>query len=122
MGKDTDDKIIDDIGKLVRKRKGGSGRLRLRPSTKWKIILSKLDPEKFMDPNKPGFRIGHYPGQILKFIPRTRNYRDTKLIVELEESGFITCRKPRPDERGSKYCYRTESGKQFLDQLNRIYQ
>ena len=91
MGKDTDNKIIDDIDKLqaqIRKRKGGRGRLRLSDGAKWKIILSKLDHEKFMDPNKPGFRVGHYPGQILRFIPRTRNYRDTKIIAELEGGWF----------------------------------
>ena len=81
------------------------------------IILERLEPEEAME-----YRVGHHPSQMLRFIPRTINYRYTKIIDRLEESGFITCRKPRPDERGSKYCYRTESGKQFLDQLNRIHQ
>ena len=98
MGKVTGNKRIDDVDKLVRKRRGGGGRERLRPSNKWKIILSKLDPEEFMDPNKPGFRVGHYPGQILRFIPRTRNYRDTKIIADLENGGFITCREPQPND------------------------
>jgi len=127
LGKVTDNKRIDDITKLaelVRKRRGGGGRERLRPGNKWKIILSKLDPEEFMDPNKPGFRVGHYPGQILRFIPRTRNYRDTKIIAELEEGGFITCRESRHNDifQKTKYCYRTEAGQRFLDNLNRLPQ
>ena len=124
MGKVTNDKIIDDVDKLVRKRKGGSGRGRLRPGKKYQIILSKLDPEEFMDPNKPGFRVGHYPGQILRFIPRTRNYRDTKIIAELEEGGFITCREPQSNDifQKTKYCYRTERGTMFLNSLNHIRQ
>ena len=81
------------------------------------FILERLSSEETME-----YQLGHHPGQMLRFIPRTINYRYTKIIDRLEESGFITCRKPRPDERGSKYCYRTESGKQFLDQLNRIHQ
>ena len=124
MGKATDDKIIDDVTKLVRKRKGGKGRSRLPDSAKMRIILSKLDPVEFMDPNKPGFRRGHYPGEILGFIPRTRNYRDTKIIAELEEGGFITCREPRHNDifQKTKYCYRTEVGQRFLDNLNRLPQ
>ena len=117
MGKPTDDKIIDDVTKLVRKRQGGRGRRRLRNTTVMRIILERLDPEETME-----YRPGYIPAQMLRFIPRTINWRYTKIIDQLEESGFITCRKPRPDERGSKYCYRTESGKQFLDQLNRIHQ
>ena len=117
MGKATDDKIIDDVTKLVRKRQGGRGRRRLKNAAVMQIILERLDPEEIMEQ-----RPGHHPSQMLRFIPRTINYGYTEIIDQLEESGFITCRKPRPDERGSKYCYRTESGKQFLDQLNRIYQ
>ena len=117
MGKATDDKIIDDVTKLVRKKQGGRGRRRLRNTTVMRIILERLDPEEMME-----YRPGYHPSQMLRFIPRTINWRYTKIIDKLEDSGFITCRKPRPDERGSKYCYRTESGKQFLDQLNRIYQ
>ena len=117
MGKATDDKIIDDVTKLVRKRQGGRGRRRLSDTAVMQIILERLDPEETME-----YRPGHHPSQMLRFIPRTINYGYTEIIDQLEESGFITCRKPRPDERGSKYCYRTESGKQFLDQLNRIYQ
>jgi len=123
LGKDTDNKRIDDIDKLqakIRKRKGGRGRTRMSDSAKMKIILSKLDPVEFMDPDKPGFRYGHYPGEILGFIPRTRNWRDTKIIDKLEDSGFITCRGARHDERGDKYCYRTERGKRFLDSLQHL--
>ena len=117
MVKSTDNKRIDDIDKLVRKRQGGRGKSRLGDSAVMQIILERLEPEETME-----YRVGHHPSQMLRFIPRTINYGYTEIIDQLEESGFITCRKPRPDERGSKYCYRTESGKQFLDQLNRIHQ
>ena len=117
MGKSPDDKIIDDVDKLVRKKQGGRGRPRLSNTAVMQIILERLDPEETM-----GYRPGHHPSQMLRFIPRTINYGYTEIIEQLEESGHITCRKPRPDERGSKYCYRTENGKQFLDQLNRIHQ
>ena len=117
MGKDTDNKRIDDFSKLVRKRQGGRGKSRLGDSAVMQIILERLEPEEAME-----YRVGHHPSQMLRFIPRTINYRYTKIIDRLEESGFITCRKPRPDERGSKYCFRTESGKKFLDSLNRIRQ
>ena len=120
MVKSTDNKRIDDIEQLVRKRKGGRGRTRMGDTAKMKIILSKLDPVEFMDPDKPGFRRGHYPGEILGFIPKTRNWRDTKIIDELEGSGFIECRVARHDERGDKYCYRTERGKQFLNSLQHL--
>jgi len=124
LGKSTDNKRIDDIGELVRKRKGGRGRTRMGDTAKMKIILSKLDPVEFMDPDKPGFRRGHYPGEILGFIPRTRNWRDTKIIDKLEDSGFITCREPQPNDifQKTKYYYRTERGTMFLNSLNHIRQ
>ena len=117
LGKVTDDKIIDDVTKLVRKKQGGRGRRRLSDTAVMQIILERLDPEETME-----YRPGYIPAQMLRFIPRTINWRYTKIIDKLEESGFITCRKPRPDERGSKYCYRTERGKIFLESLNRLPQ
>ena len=117
MRKATDDKIIDDVTKLVRKKQGGRGRRRLRNTTVMRIILERLDPEEMME-----YRPGYHPSQMLRFIPRTINYGYTEIIDQLEESGFITCRKPRPDERGSKYCYRTERGTMFLNSLNHIRQ
>ena len=117
MGKATDDKIIDDVTKLVRKKQGGRGRRRLSDTAVMQIILERLEPEEAME-----YRVGHHPSQMLRFIPRTINYGYTEIIDQLEESDFITCRKPRPDERGSKYCYRTERGKIFLESLNRLPQ
>ena len=117
MGKATDDKIIDDVTKLVRKKQGGRGRRRLSNTAVMQIILERLEPEEMME-----YRPGYHPSQMLRFIPRTINYGYTEIIDQLEESDFITCRKPRPDERGSKYCYRTEAGQKFLDNLNRLRQ
>ena len=117
MGKATDDKIIGDVDKLVRKKQGGRGRRRLSNTAVMQIILERLDPEETME-----YRPGHHLSQMLRFIPRTINYGYTEIIEQLEESGHITCRKPRPDERGSKYCYRTERGKIFLESLNRLPQ
>ena len=75
MGKDTDNKRIDDIDKLVRKRQGGRGKSRLGDSAVMQIILERLDPEETME-----YRVGHHPSQMLRFIPRTINYRYTKII------------------------------------------
>ena len=119
MGKATDDKIIDDVDKLVRKKQGGRGRRRLSNTAVMQIILERLEPEETME-----YRSGYIPAQMLRFIPRTINWRYTKIIERLEESGFITCREPRPNDifQKTKYCYRTERGKQFLDSLKHIPQ
>ena len=108
LGKDTDNKRIDDIDKLVRKRKGGRGRSRLTDSAKMRIILSKLESAKYMD-----YRPGHSSAQILRFIPRSENWTDTKIIEKLVNGEHIVSREGRADERGEKYFYKTEKGESF---------
>ena len=119
MGKATDDKIIDDVDKLVRKKQGGRGRRRLSNTAIMQIILERLDPEETME-----YRPGYIPAQMLRFIPRTINWRYTKIIDKLEDSGFITCREPQPNDifQKTKYYYRTERGTMFLNSLNHIRQ
>ena len=119
MGKATDNKIIDDVTKLVRKKQGGRGRRRLSDTAVMQIILERLDPEEMME-----YRPGYHPSQMLRFIPRTINYGYTEIIDQLEDSGFITCREPRHNDifQKTKYCYRTERGTMFLNSLNHIRQ
>ena len=139
LGKDIDDKRIDDVSKLVRKsleirdldskgrpRKGwklssnkgrGKRKPKLRTHNVMRIILDKLGNDEHMKINP-----GHSIAQMLRFLPVSMNWDYKKIITELEESGLITCRKSRPDERAEKYCYRTESGRKFLETLKLLPQ
>ena len=117
MVKDTDVKRIDDIGELVRKRRGGSGKSKLPERAKMEIILSNLPSDKYMDQKKPGFSLGLSAAELLRKFPHTPHWNDKKIIDNLEVSGQIIARIPSASDRVDKYFYRTDEGNQFLNFL-----
>ncbi len=120
MGKDTDVKRIDDIGELVRKRRGGKRTIKLSEPAKLTIILFNLPSDEFMDQKKPGFSLGLSAAELLRKFPHTPHWNDKKIIDNLEVSGQIIARMPSASDRVDKYFYRTDEGNQFLNFLMKM--
>ena len=113
---DTNNETLDD---KIRRRRGGRGKPRLTRETRVKIILIKL-PDEIQMSSKVAPHLGYYIGEIVRFFP-SPNFRDiSKLVEELCETGVLTYRKGRKDERPDKYYYRTEKAKSLLEAIEKM--